>query len=719
MKNAIITFITAIIIITGQQARADEGVWLPLLVERLNYVDMQKMGLKLTADEIYSINHSSIKDAIVSLNNGYCSGEMISGEGLMLTNHHCAYTYIQNHSTVDKDYLTTGFWATEKIEELRNDKLSAAFLISIEDVSGKILPYLNDKMSETERNSAIDSISSLLEKAATKGTNYTAKVSSFFEGNEFYLFITEVYKDVRLVGAPPSSIGKFGSDADNWMWPRETGDFALLRVYMSPTGEPAEYSKKNIPYKPKYHLPISLKGIKKDDFAMVLGFPGTTDRFMTSFGVKLALDELNPSLVKIREKKLSLMKEDMNSSDAIRIQYASKYAVSSNYYKYYIGQSENLNKLKIYDKKVQIEKDFTTWVNADATRKAKYGTALSEIEKAYANVKKYTKAYIYFKEAILRGPELISYANTFEELHKQLKLNVDEEAVNKLTQTLTYSAKQYFKNYNLETDKKILIALLEMFFEDVDKEFHPDIYNSTIVKKYKSDVKLFTEDIFAKSFFASKDKILEFLMKPDYKKLDKDLGYMTMISFYNKYKDIADLYNNAKLELIKGNRLFVAGIMEMDNTKKYYPNANSTMRLTYGKVTDYSPSATTSYTYFTTLDDMMKKEDSKNPDFEVPSKLKLLYESKDYGKYATNGKMIVNFITNNDVTGGVSGAPVINGEGELIGLVFDINWEATSVPILFDPNLQRTINVDIKYVLFIIDKYAGASNIIKELTIKE
>ena len=700
------------------QVKADEGMWLPLLVERLNYVDMQKMGCKLTADEIYSVNNSSLKDAIVSINNGFCSGEMVSDGGLMLTNHHCAYNYIQSHSTVEKDYLTNGFWAMDKNEELRNDKLTVSFLISIADVTGKILPYVTDKMTETERAAIVDSICSTLEKAAIKGTLYTAKVLPFFDGNEYYMFVTETYKDVRLVGAPPESIGKFGADTDNWMWPRQTGDFSLFRVYMSPEGEPAEYSKKNIPYKPKKYLSISLKGIKKDDFAMVLGFPGTTDRFITSYGVKLALDKYNPSIVKIREKRLSLMNDDMKASEEVKIQYAFKYAYTSNYYKYYIGQSEQLEKLKIYDKKIAIEKAFTTWYTADTKLKAKYGSALSDIEKAYETVSKYTIPYIYFKEAIIRGMEILSYANTYEELYKQMKLAVDEEAINKLTQSLTYAAKLYFKNYNMETDKKICQAMLEMFYEDVPKDYHPDVF-ATIDKKYKGEISSYVEELFSKSIFASKDKILDFLSKPDYKKLDKDIGYLTMISFYDKYKDITDLYNNAKQELTKGTRLFVEGIMEMNADKSYYPNANSTMRLTYGKVTDYSPNASTNYSYYTTLDQMIAKEDPKNTDFTVPSKLKQLYENKDYGKYATDGKMNVCFITNNDVTGGVSGAPIINGTGELCGVVFDINWEATSVPILFDENYQRTIGVDIKFVLFIIDKYAGASNIIKELDIKE
>lgn len=718
MAKRTIILITVVLFCVNLKTRADEGMWLPLLVDRLNYVDMQKMGCHLTAEEIYSINNASLKDAVVAINNGMCSGEIVSAEGLLLTNHHCAYTYIQNHSTVEKDYLTNGFWAAEKNEELRNDKLSVSFLIRVEDVTGKIAPYLTEKMTETERSAMVDSISVKLQNEAVAGTLYTAKVLPFFEGNEFYLFVTETYKDVRLVGAPPEAIGKFGADTDNWMWPRETGDFSFFRVYMSPDGEPAEYSKKNIPYKPKKFLPISIKGLKKDDFAMVLGYPGTTDRFMTSFGVKLALEKYNPSIVKIREKRLIIMNDDMKASEEVRIQYASKYAIISNYYKYYIGQSEQLEKLGIYDKKVAVETAFKTWYSADAKLKDKYGVALDEIKSAYDNINKYTIPYIYYREAIIRGIEIIGYANTYEELYKQLKLTIDEEAIGKLTQSLTYAAKQYFKSYNLETDKKICKAMLEMFYEDVPKEFHPDIY-ATVQKKFKNDLDAYVEDLFSKSIFASKDKILEFLTKPDYKKLDKDPGYMAMTSFYTKYKEVADLYTNAKLELTKGNRLFVAGQMEMNKDKKYYPNANSTMRLSYGKITNYSPSANVSYSYYTTLDDLIEKENPKNPDFEVPSKLKQLYESKDYGKYATNGKMYVDFITNNDVTGGVSGAPVINGDGELIGLVFDINWEATSVPILFDENYQRTIATDIKYVLFIVDKYAGATNIIKELEIKE
>ena len=698
------------------ELKADEGMWLPLLVERLNYVDMQKMGCHLTAEEIYSVNRSSIKDAVVLVNNGDCVGSMVSSEGLMLATHHFAYTYIQKHSTVEKDYSTNGFWAMNKFEELRNDKLTVTFLKYMEDVTGKILPYIGDNISETKRKAIVDSLSIIIEKTAIKGTEYNAEILPFFEGNEYYLFVYESFKDVRFVGIPPYSVGEFGAETDNWMWPRHTGDFALFRVYMSPDGKPAEYSKKNIPYTPKHFFPISLKGIKKDDFAMVLGFPLTTSRFITSYGVKVDIENFNPSFIKVREKKLEIMKKFMDADPVVNIQYTSKYLRMVNYYKYFKGQSEQIKKLDVYNKKVAIENAFTTWCNSDPIHKAKYGNVLGELSKIYENIGKYTIPYVYYKDALLKGVELISFANTYEELYNKVKLGTDNEGLNKIVQSLIYDAKLYFKSYDMQTDKKICNAMLKMFYEDVPSTFHPDIY-SVIQKKYKGDISAYVEEIYNTSIFASKDKILEFLVKPDYKKLDKDLGYITMSSFFVKYKEVADAYNDAQTELVKGNRLFVNGIMEMNKNTKYYPDANATLRLSYGKVKDYSPNASTKYKYYTTLDELIAKVDTSNPDFQIPDKLLQLYKNKDYGIYATNAEMRVCFITNNDVTGGDSGAPVLNGDGELTGLVFDINWEATSVPILFDENYQRSIQVDIKYVLFIIDKYAGASNIIKELTI--
>ncbi len=716
-KKIILFFMIALSFLTAK-VKADEGMWLPLLIDRLNYVDMKKMGCHLTAEEIYSANHSSIKDAIVSLNDGDCTGAMVSSEGLLFTAHHCGEGFIQSHSTVDKDYITYGFWARDKVEELRNDKLSATFLIRIEDVSGKILSYVNDKMTEAQRQAIIDSVSSILEKNAVKETQYSAKVLSFFEGNEYYMFVTETYKDVRLVGTPSEAIGDFGAETDNWMWPRHAGEFSLFRVYTSPTGEPAEYSKKNIPYKPKHFLPVSLKGAKKDDYEMILGYPYTTDRFMTSYGIKVNEDEYNTPYIKIHKEILSLIDEDMKADPDVKIKYISKYFDISNYYKYYQGQNEQLENRKIYDKKVALEKAFTNWYNSDPKLKEKYDSVLSDLAKANENIGKYTKTTTYYEEAIFEGLEIISFTKTYEDLYKQLKTNANNDSINLMTQRLTYAAKLYFKNYNMATDKKICLAMFDMFFTDVPKDFYPDIYAS-IQKKYKGDITAYVNEIYDKSIFASKDKILDFLVKPDYKKLDKDIGYVTMESFYKQYHELLDLYKASDPLMAKAKRLFLEGVMKMNKSKKYYPDANETMRLTYGKVDDYSPNPTTKLNYYTTLDELMAKEDPKNPEFTVPDKLKQLYQSKDYGKYTTDGKMHVCFITNNDIAGGVSGSPVINGDGELTGIVFDMNWESTSSDLFFDENYQRTINVDIKYVLFIIDKYAGATNIINELTLKE
>ena len=705
------------------KVRADEGMWLPLLINRLNYVDMQKKGCHLTAEEIYSVNNSSLKDAIVALNDGMCSAVMISGEGLLLTNHHCGEPFIQTHATVDKDYITDGFWAKEKTEELRNDKLSATFLIRMEDVTGKILPYVNNKMSEKKRATVVDSIKAVLKAEASKGTTYTVSVLPFFDGNEYYMFVTEVYKDVRLVGAPPEAIGEFGGDVDNWTWPREECDFSIFRVYMSPEGKPAEYSKKNVPFHPKKFLPISMKGVKKDDFAMVLGYPGTSDRFMNSYGVKVVLEKANPSIIKIREKKLALMGEDMKAAEQVQIQYKSKYDICSNYYKYFIGQSEQLEKLKVYDKKVAIENSFKAWYVSDPARKQTYENVLSEIEKSTEIQGKYTIPYTYYTEAILKSIELLSFVNTYQDFYKKLNVvPVIQDTINKLSQSLSYAAKLYFRSYNLPTDKKICIAMLQMFFKDVSPEFYPDVY-SIIDKKYKGNISSFVDDMYANSIFANRDKLIPFLAEPDSKKMqkeiEKDIAYTTMLSFYNKFAEIKELYLKSKDEVAHGTRLFVKGIMDMNKDIKYYPNANHTMRLTYGKVTDYAPPGKSSFDYYTTLDLMVSREVPNNPDFTIPPKLKELYQKKDFGKYATDGVLRTCFITNNDVTGGDSGAPVIDADGNLIGLNFDINWEATSVPIFFDQNYQRSITVDVKYILFIVDKYAGATNIIKELTLVE
>jgi len=708
-------FFAGLLMLVSTNTRADEGMWIPLLVERLNYVDMQEMGLNLTPEEIYSVNNSSLKDAVVIFGGG-CTGEIISSEGLLLTNHHCGYGVIQSHSTVEHDYLSDGFWAMSKDEELPNPGLSVRFLIRIEDVTSKVLKGLNDGMTEDERSEAINNASDEIEAEATEDTHYNASVRSFFNGNEFYLFVYEIYRDVRLVGAPPSSIGKYGADTDNWMWPRHTGDFSMFRVYTAPDGSPAEYAEENIPLKPKHYLPVSAKGVEQGDFAMIMGYPGGTDRYLTSYGVKLAVDESNMTIVKIREEKLAIMREGMNSDDAIRIQYASKYARTANYWKYFIGQTKGLKRLKVYDKKVQMEDRFTKWVNANPARKAKYGQALPDIEKGYDILKEYNLSRWYYREAIYRGPEILGMAGQFGILRRQLEEKADQADIDKTIARLNNRLDGYFKNYNAVIDQNMLAAMMKMYYENVPVEQQPEMLQK-LGGKNDGDFTEWAKKLFEKSIFSSKDRILEFLENPKARAIAKDPAYETIKAFSDNYNEIRKKMAESDDYFSKGRRLFVAGLREMDGDKVFYPDANFTMRLTYGTVQDYYPADAVRYEYYTTLEGVMEKEDPDNWEFVVPEKLKELYETKDYGIYGTGDVMPVCFLTNHDITGGNSGSPVINGDGELIGIAFDGNWEAMSGDIAFEPALQRTINVDIRYVLFIIDKFAGAQNIIDELTI--
>jgi len=698
-------------------SRADEGMWLPLFIDRLNYVDMQKQGLHLTAEEIYSINHSSLKDAIVMFGGG-CTGEVVSGQGLIFTNHHCGYGAIQSHSTVDHDYLTDGFWALRKEEELPNPGLSVRFLVSIQDVTEAALADVKESMTETERNTKIRENIKKLEVNATKGTSYDARVGSFFNGNEFYLFVYEVFRDVRLVGAPPSSIGKFGADTDNWMWPRHTGDFAVFRIYANTENKAAEYFSGNVPYKPKHFLPVSLKGVKENDFAMILGYPGTTDRYATSFTIDWALKYNNPSVVKIRTKKLEILRNDMDRDPEVRIKYASKYAGTANYWKFFIGQNKGLNRLEVPARKRELEEQFAKWVNQKRERIPVYRDALLDIEKAYFIINTYEKAIRYQSEAIMRGCEIIAFSRQFESLSRELrKKEPDAAQLKSLTDKLSKASEQYFKNYNAPTDQKMLAAMLELYRADVPPAQQPE-YLAEVLRKSKNSFETFAQKVFTSSIFISRESVDRFLANPTLKNLERDPVWKLQQAFSAHSEKLDSLVKPGQELLAKGRRVYVKGLREMMPDKKFYPDANSTMRLTYGKVMDYSPADAVEYHYVTTLDGLMAKEDPSNWEFVVPEKLKQLYESRDYGPYGENGKMVVAFITNNDITGGNSGSPVLNGDGELIGIAFDGNWEAMSGNYAFEPELQRTICVDIRYVLFVIDKFAGASNLIEELSIR-
>jgi hypothetical protein len=706
---------TTLILAFGHSLKADEGMWLPMYIDRLNHTDMQKMGLQLTPEEIYSINNSSLKDAIIIFGGG-CTGEVVSAEGLIFTNHHCGYGQIQSHSTLENDYLTDGFWAMDKNDELPNPGLTARFLVRIENVTDDLLAELNDDMTEDERREAVRKISKTLSDKAIEGTHYDANVRSFYAGNEYYLFVYEIFKDVRLVGAPPSSIGKYGADTDNWMWPRHTGDFAIFRVYSGPDGKPAEYSEDNIPMKSKYFLPISIDGVEKEDFAMILGYPGSTQRYLSSWGVQLAVEESNMTIVDIRTKKLNIMRQFMDANPKVRIQYATKWARISNYWKYYQGQTRGLKRLKVYDKKLAEEQAFTDWLKVNPDQNEKYGQALDLRNNGIEERKTVNLAQIYLNEAIFRGSEILSFSRRFNNLAVLLNSKPkDEETIATETIKLRENAAAYFKDYHQPLDRQMLAEMLLEYYNNVPKHQQPEIlekiYNS------KGGFEAYAENVFNKSIFVSQESVNKFLDKPSAKKIERDPTIELVSAFMEKVPEIRTTLNSADAKENKGERLYIAGLREMNPDVVYYPDANFTMRLTYGQVLDYYPADAVHYNYFTTLSGVMEKEDPNNWEFVVPDKLKKLYHDKDYGPYGKDGEIVVGFITNNDITGGNSGSPVLNARGELIGIAFDGNWEAMSGDIAFEPALQRTISVDIRYVLFIIDKYAGAQNIIDELKI--
>lgn len=704
-------------LLIGGSAVADEGMWLPSLIHKLNITDMKKSGLELSADEIYNINSSSLKDAVVALDRGSCTAELISKDGLLLTNHHCGFGEIQSHSSVDHDYLRDGFWAMSREDELPNPKKTVTFLVSVEDVTDKVLADVTENMSESERKKSVNKISSKLQKEAKGDTHYETYVRSFFNSNKYYLFVVETFKDVRLVGAPPQALGKFGGDTDNWMWPRHTNDFSMFRIYSGPDGLPASYSKDNIPYQPKHFLPISLKGVEEGDFAMIMGYPGRTNRYKTSFGVENTMEVVNTVRKEVREKLLEVWGDYMSTSQKARIQYASKYARSSNYYKYSIGQNNGLTNLKVVDKKKAIEKDFTTWVNEDSNRKAKYGSALSYIEESYKDAED-DKARTYLTEAFLRGPEIFRFAYKLKPLVKLLEK--PEENKIKIENIITDFKKgtdNYFKDYDAATDQKVVAALLKVYANKNAATFHPSFY-ATINKKHKGNFDKYAEKLFQKTFFDDKNELNEFLDNPSLKVLKKDMALLAAIDIYTKFAEISKMVNKGQKKLAVGQRLFVAGLMEMEKDKSFYPDANSTMRLTYGKVLNYTPRDGVTYNYYTSTAGYLEKEIPGDSEFDVPARMKELLLAKDYGQYADkDGTLHACFITNNDITGGNSGSPVINGKGELIGIAFDGNWEAMSGDIAFEPDLQRCINVDIRFVLWVIDTYAGATHLIDEMTI--
>jgi len=711
------TFIIATTAIFAlSQAKADEGMWLPAFLSQVNIEKMQKMGLELTATDIYNINNASLKDAVVVLDGGSCTGELVSPEGLFLTNHHCGYGEIQSHSTPENNILKNGFWAASYKEELANPGKTVSFLIRVEDVTETINASLNIDMDEDVRLDSIEAVSSRLEAKAIEGNHYEAVVKDLYESNRFYLFVTETFRDVRLVATPPHFIGKFGGDTDNWMWPRHTGDFSIFRIYTAPDGSPADYSADNIPLKPRHYLPVSIKGYKNGDFAMVMGYPGSTNRYLTSDGVNYTMNVVNDSRITARKEKLDIMGNYMATSDEANIKYASKYARSSNYYKYSIGQNRGLKRLDVVEKKKATEDKFNQWVNADESRKARYGEVSALLKDGYQNLED-DEARQYLIETLLRGPEIFSFTEKFMSFNTILKASNKEQKNEEEISSLKEIASDYFKDYDQETDKKITAALARIYAKEAAPKYHP-LFFKTIEDKYKGNFEKWAEDLFKKSIFDNEDRVSAFLENPKSKVLANDPALVATQQLYDVLRKIRKENESDSKKLNKGYRLYLAGLMEMEPDKQFYPNANSTMRLTYGKVGDYSPADAVHYNYFTTLDGYIEKEIPGDREFDVWPKLKEMYEAKDYGQYADNdGTLHTCFITNNDITGGNSGSPVINGKGELIGIAFDGNWEAMSGDIAFETEYQKCINVDIRFVLWTIDKFAGATHLINEMKV--
>ena len=699
---------------------AGEGMWLPILLGQLNEKEMRDMGMRITAEDIYSVNQSSLKDAVVLFGGG-CTAEMISSQGLLLTNHHCGYSNIQRHSSLERDYLANGFWAQRKEEELPNPGLSVTFLISMKEVTSEVVTGILPMTNEKERDAIVKRNFEKLVAEATKGTHYKASVKAFYNGNQYYLFLTETFTDVRLVGAPPSSIGKFGGDTDNWMWPRHTGDFALFRIYANKDNEPADYSKDNIPYQPRKFFTISTKGINEGDFTFVYGFPGSTQEYLPSYAIDLATNIRNPIAIELREQRLDIIGKAMEKDHLVRIQYAAKSAGIANFYKKMIGESRGIKKLDGIGKKQSFEAEFTSWVNRVDVRKVMYGNLLSEYKAACEQFKPYHRAYTYLTEGAL-GIEIIRYAYGFNTLVKQCRdKSIPDTEIIKATEKLKAGIDGYYKNYYPQIDQEVFSRLMRLYTARCEKDFRPGMIGEA-TGRYDNDFNAWAKDVFNGSMFSNAETLKSYLntfSRKNCKKLEKDPVYQLAESVYRFLQsNLATVVNEFYSKADSLQRVYMKAQMEMQPERRFYPDANSTLRVSYGNIQGYSPDDAIHYNWFTTLDGIIQKEDPEIPDYQVDPRLKELHKNKDFGSYAdASGTMHVAFIGTNHTTGGNSGSPVLNADGELIGINFDRCWEGTMSDLMYDPDQCRNIALDIRYCLFIIDKFAGAGWLLNEMNI--
>ena len=722
MKTKLLTTTLLLSVLLTSSLIADEGMWIPLLIEKYNIKLMQEKGFKLSSEDIYSVNKACMKDAVLSFGGG-CTGEIISGEGLLITNHHCGYGQIQEHSSLENDYLRNGFWAMSRQEELTNPGLTVTILKRMEDVTSAVLNGVTDDMAQPERENLISSNINEIQKKAVEGTGYRASVRPFYMGNQYFLFVNETFRDIRLVGAPPSAIGKFGGETDNWIWPRHTGDFSIFRIYADKNNQPAEFSKDNVPYKPAYFFPISIKGVKEGDFTMVFGYPGSTSEYVPSYHIDMVKNYINPKIIDIRTKKIEIMEAAMNTDPLIRIQYSAKKSGIANSWKKYQGEILGLNKMNTIEKKKEFESQFTKWVEGDVAREAKYGNVLPSYKELYASLKDYTLVNNYTNEVFgSAGAEVFSLARSIKSLVDLTETNSSPDIINKTKTNLLVSSKEFFKDYNRETDRKLFIAVMIMYGENLDQKWLVPEYVE-FKKSCKGDFTAAANKLYSKSVFVDEAKFRTFVEgfdKSSVVKIRKD-QFFILASDVSDFigKNVRGELSRINSEIQKLNKIYMTAQLEFDKERVFYPDANSTLRVSYGKVMGYKSKDAVYLTHYTTLKGIMEKDNPEIFDYDVPDKLKELYSDRDFGRYTQDGEVPVCFIANNHTTGGNSGSPVLNADGQLIGVNFDRAWEGVASDMAFNPEQSRNISLDIRYALFIIDKFAGAGYLLNEMKMVE
>lgn len=688
---------------------ADEGMWLLKELNSQSVARMQEMGFTLPVDQLYHDTNPSLKDAVVIFGGG-CTGVAVSEQGLIFTNHHCGFGSIQRLSSVEHDYLKDGFVAANQDDELYADRLTVSFLRSMEEVTDKIIPYLPSVLSEIQRELTIDSLSNELIKEYENDPFTSARFVPFYSGNRFYVVLYDVFRDVRLVATPPQSVGKFGGDTDNWMWPRHTGDFSVFRVYSDENNKPANYSDTNKPYKPKYVVPVSLNGVKEGDFSMTVGYPGSTQRYMSSWGIQQRVESENKPRVEVRGVKQDIWWEAMTQNDTIRIKYANKYAGSSNYWKNSMGMNEAIANLGVIEKKKLLENRLQEWINSNPVNKEKYGNTLDILNEAYSNSGDLAKYTTYYLETFNNGIELIRFANTILQFDAE---GTEQDKQDFINERLVES----YKNYEPKLDRKVLPALMKLYADRVPKEYQPDIYQK-IDSLFEGDYERYADWLFDNTQFTSLEELLVLLQTADTQVLSKDPAMELALSAADMGYELSSKMISFYENVLRGEREFMAALIEMDSDKAFYPDANFTQRLSYGSVAGYQPRDAVWYNYYSTTQGILEKQKPGDPEFNVQDYILKAILSGDFGRYSDeNGELRVNFLSTNDITGGNSGSPVINGKGELIGLAFDGNWESLSGDILFEPEMQRMISVDILYVLYMLDKVMEAPHIVNELNL--